>query len=165
MNSTHDSRDLEDIVVDHYPYPIANCYRHLIDSEPGAGAFGCLLDTFETLLHFLLTIVLSAYWQDGTPNAKLNRFLLEKLYKGRWSTGTLLQMLAEVTKFYHARRETLFYPELCDYLYTKSGKNTPSLHALRNLVSIRNKVWGHAGGRDDSFYANILADNRQVLED
>src|SRR5262245_7860442 len=38
---------LEDRVITAYPYPIAKPYRALTEQVAAAGAFGCLLDTFE----------------------------------------------------------------------------------------------------------------------
>src|SRR5258706_16281204 len=103
MAPTDTLQDLEDLVVDHYPYPIASCYRRLLESEPGAGAFGSLLDTFEALLHFLLTVVLSAYWRDGTPKPRGNQYFLRQVYKRKGSTGTLLPILLDATRGYRER--------------------------------------------------------------
>jgi hypothetical protein len=81
---------LEDFIIEKFPQPLAVCYRHLVETAAGAGAFGCLLDTFESLLHYLATVALSAYWRDGLPDAAHNRRLLEKLYKGKWGTGRVI---------------------------------------------------------------------------
>jgi hypothetical protein len=163
--SRRSPEELEDLVIDQFPYPIAACYRRFTEAASPTGAFGCLLDTFESLLHYLATVVLSVYWRDGAFDTEHNRRLLEKLYKGKWSPGDLMDLLRETTRRYLGRAQALPYPQLCGYLFTPGGNPTPSLAVLEGFVELRNRVWGHGVGRDDRFYGGIVPPHRQRLEE
>ena len=152
-------------MIDAFPYPIAVCYRRLTEADSPAGEFGCLLDTFESLLHYLAIVVLSAYWRDSAPEPDHNRRLLEKFYKGKWSTGDLMELLRETTKLYLSRPDALPYPQLVRHLFTSGGEPSPSLKVLEGFVELRNRAWAHMGGRDDLFYDSILKEHRQRLDE
>lgn len=158
--------DVEDLVIESFPYPIAICYRRLTEAETGgAGAFGCLLDTFESLLHYLATFILSSYWHDGAFEPQHNKRLIEKLYKGKWGAGDLIEILRETTKLYLNNSGALMYPELVRYLFSSGGVPSASLKVLEGFVEVRNRAWGHGAGRDDRFYSGIFKQNRQRLEE
>lgn len=156
--------EIEDIVIDEFPYPIGICYRHLAEAESPGTAFGCLLDTFESLLYFLTVTVLSAYWRSGASDPDHNCRLLEKFYKGKWSTGDLMELLRETVRLYLDSPDTLPYPQLVRYLFTLGGKPTSSLKVLEGFVELRNRAWAHAGGRDNLFYSGILETHRKRLD-
>jgi tetratricopeptide (TPR) repeat protein len=162
---TRSARELVNLIREKFPYPIACCYRRLIGERSSAATFGCLLDTFESLLHYLATVVLSAYWRDGAPEPDHNRRLLEKFYKANWGPGDLMELLRETAKLYLDRPGALPYPQLIGYLFTRRGELSPSLKVLEGFVELRNRAWGHGAGRDDRFYANILPQNRQRLDE
>jgi hypothetical protein len=44
---------VEERIITTYPYPIARPYSSLTEKERAMEAFGCLLDTFESPIHFL----------------------------------------------------------------------------------------------------------------
>jgi len=166
FNADFESRqDLEMLVIRKYPYPIASSYRRLSDAESPTGAFVCLLDTFESLLYFLTTVLLSHYWREGAPDAENNRRLLRKLYKGALSIGDLMEMMRETARLYLGRGDALPYPQLVGTLFKPNGDMTSTLRALEKLVAIRNEKLGHGAGRDDRFYASILDENRNLLDD
>jgi len=63
--ATLDWPSCEDRILDAYPFPVAVPYHALSRPQGPAGAFGCLLDTFESLVHFLATVAISAYLRTG----------------------------------------------------------------------------------------------------
>jgi WD40 repeat protein len=156
--------DLAHEVVSHYPYPIARPYFALTESEPGAGAFGCLLDTFESLIHFLGMVTISAYQRSGLGLTECNQRLLERFLKGGWSTGDLFALLRDTVRLAGDCGGHLPYPELVSYLFERN-KPSGSQRVLESLVALRNRKWGHAAGRTDCSFAEALPANRQRLED
>jgi len=156
-------QQIEDLVIDCFPYPIATCYRAFTEQQSPAGRFGCLLDTFESLVHYLATVLVSQYWRDGAWDATHNKRLLEKFYKGKWATGDLMEVVCETARVYVGRPDTLPYPQLVPYLFLPDGKPSPSLQVLKSFVTLRNEAWGHRGGRADEFYADILGENERRL--
>jgi WD40 repeat protein len=164
MPPHHDRDELAHEIVSHYPYPIARPYFALTEAEPGAGAFGCLLDTFESLIHFLGMVTVSAYLRSGAAVAECNGQLAERFSKGGWSTGDLFALLRDTVRLSGDCGGHLPYPELVGYLFRR-GKPTGSQRALEAMVALRNRKWGHAAGRTDRFFAEELPANRQRLED
>jgi hypothetical protein len=156
--------ELENHVIANYPYPIATPYRSLTEQESAAGAFGCLLDTFESLVHFLATVAVSAYLRSGLGSSECNRHLLERFLKEGWSAGDLLALLRDTIRFGGDCAGLLPYPELPVYLFTPRGKPTASGLVLESFVTLRNRAWGHGTGREEAFYAEILPANRARLE-
>ena len=52
-------------IIDAYPSPVARAYLALTEADPGAGAFGCLMDTFEGLVYFLAMVAVSSCQRSG----------------------------------------------------------------------------------------------------
>jgi WD40 repeat protein len=155
--------ELEDEIVQHYPYPVAAAYLALTEQANAAAGFGCLLDTFEALVHYLGAVAVSAYLRTGLTSAAGNRFLLELLLKRAWSTGDLYALLRETVRHAGACEGLLPYP-LPALLFATSGKPTPSAQVLESFLSLRNRRWGHGTGRTEESFADILPPNRQRLE-
>jgi WD40 repeat protein len=151
-------------ITNHYPYPIARPYFALTEAEPGAGAFGCLLDTFESLVHFLATVVISAYQRSGLAVQECNQRLLERFLKGAWATGDLFALLRDTVRLAGDCGGHLPYAELPGYLFERD-KPTASQRVLESLISLRNRKWGHGAGRTDAAFAEALPENRQRLEE
>src|SRR5262249_16890537 len=122
---TFSRQEIENLVVKQFPYPIAACYLRLTQATSPSGAFGALLDTFESLLYYLTTVVLSAYWREGACDAEHNKRLLGKLFKGKWGPGDLVELLRETTRLYLGPG-ALPYP-LGSYLFKPNGQRTSSL--------------------------------------
>jgi WD40 repeat protein len=152
--------ELEDHVITAYPYPIATPYRALTEQESATAAFGCLLDTFESLVHFLATVAVSAYLR-GPARPDCDRQLLERLAKEGWSVGDLWALLRDTVR---SAVEGLPYAELPGYLFTSAGAPTASARVLESFVTLRNRVWGHGTGRDEAFFAGLLPANRARLD-
>ena len=157
--------ELEDAITRTYPYPVAVPYRALTQQESSAGAFGCLLDTFESLLHYLATVAVSAYVQSDSPEPECSRRLLEKLVKGVWTTGDMFELLTDTVRLAGDCGGCLPYAKLVSYLFKRNGKWTASCEVLDSFVTLRNRAWGHGGGRDEAFFADILPPNRARLEE
>jgi hypothetical protein len=124
-----------------------------------------MLLTFEALLNFFATVVLSAYLHKGGTDSKHNRELLQRFYKGKWATGDVMALMRQTAKVYLNCRDEVPYPELVDYLFDGRKKATPSLRVLKGFVELRNRTWGHGADRDDSFFNGILPNNLRLLDD
>jgi len=121
----NNSINLEDLVIEHFPYPIACCYERFYQADTDdAGKFGSLLDTVESLLHYLATVLLSVYCRDQAADADLNKMLVEKFYKGKWAIGDLMEIVRETTRFYSSRPDALPYSPPVQH-YPNSTKVEP----------------------------------------
>ena len=155
---------LEDRIIDEFPQPIAAAYRRLTEQRSDTARFGCLLDTFEGLLHFLGSVVVGAFSRSGLKSPDCCRYLLDMFFKERWSTGGLFGLVRDVIRLGGEDSSWLPYPELGPFFFARGWKPTPSHRVLESFVQLRNRAWGHGTGRDEQFYANILPANRERLE-
>jgi WD40 repeat protein len=146
-----------------YPYPIAAAYHALGEQDNALEGFGCLLDTYEALVHYLAAVAVSAYLRTGLANADCNRFLLEMLFKRGWTTGDLFDLLRETVRRAGDCGGLLPYP-LPGLLFTAGGKPTPSCRVLESFIHLRNRHWGHVTGRTEESFREILPPNRLRLE-
>jgi WD40 repeat protein len=147
--------DLEDLVIDQFPQPIALSFRRFIEEREPTAKFGCLLDTFEVIVHLFLTISCSAYLRTQLGDERLNRLILEKLFKPKWSFGDLAELLRWLTRE-DAPWISEFCPQLRSYLFDERGRPTESGRVLTSVVQDRNALWGHQTGRDSKLYHRIL---------
>jgi hypothetical protein len=161
----HTRHAIEDLVTLQFPLPIAVCYQKLAEIEDGGGAFSLLLDAFESLVHMLFTIALSAYWRDTIPSPKLNETLLTFFGAGKWPLGHIMDALQETARTYRQRSDRLLCPELVDTLFTTSGGQSRVMDLLRSLGTLRNKGLGHGWQRDDQRLAPLALDNRPLLDE
>ena len=158
-------QDLQRMILNEFPRPIALCYRELAEAEPGVAAFGPLLDTFESLISFIATVLLSAYWRDGAPNNALNA-RLSRLFRGRaWSIGNIIELVRETARVYLRSADTLPYPQLVSYLFKRDGSKSTSLAVLESFVNIRNEDWAHTTGRTAEFFSEIFPVHRKRLDE
>jgi WD40 repeat protein len=155
--------ELEDEILQHYPYPIAAAYRALGEQDSAATGFGCLLDTYEALVHYLATVAVSAYLRTGLTDRDANRFLLEKLLKCTWSTGDLFELLRETVRCAGDCGGLLPYP-LPGLLFKPGGKPTATCQVLESFINLRNRHWGHGTGRSEASFRDVLPPNRERLE-
>lgn len=155
--------ELEDTIVERYPYPIAAAYRSLTEQDNAAAGFGCLLDTFEAIIHYLGSVVVSAYLRTELSFADCNRLILELLLKENWSTGDLFGLLTRTVSQVNDCGGLMPYP-LRDHLFTAEGKPTSSHRVLGAFVELRNRRWGHGTGRSEASFQHILEPNRRLLE-
>jgi WD40 repeat protein len=154
-------------IINDYPQPIAKAYHALrTQEEQGdvATAFGCLLLTFESLIHYLATVVLSTYLRAGLPEAEHNRRLLERfLKKGAWATGDLFALLRDTLRQPGDWSGLLPYPDLRTYFYLPGDKPTASQRVLESFITLRNEDWGHATDRTREIFGACLEANRDRL--
>jgi WD40 repeat protein len=153
---------LADRVIHSYPYPVARPFLALTEAEPGAGTFGCLLDTLEGLVHFLAVVAVCAYQRGGLANPECSRHLAERFLKGLWSTGDLFVLLRDTVRLAGDCGGHLPYPELPGYLFDARGKPTASAQVLESFVALRNRLWGHGAGRTDAVFAEVDRIAREV---
>jgi WD40 repeat protein len=154
-----DAGQLQERIIRTYPYPIAVAYRSFTEQESPAAQFGCLLDTFEGLVHFLATVAVSAYFRGPASNTECNRHLLRLFMKENWATGDLLSLLCDTVRLAGDCGGRLPYPELPTHLFKEGGREV-----LAPFVTLRNRVWGHGTGRDDESFAGLLPANQGRLE-
>ena len=146
-----------------YPFPIAAAYRVLNAAEGPAAAFVCLLRTFESVIHYLATVAVSAYLRSDLTSAECNHRLLEYLLRDRWSTGVLYGLLRDTTRL--AGGGPLPYSELRAYLFDARGRPTSANDVLESFITLRNEELGHGGEGDDDYFDQLLEPNRRRLEE
>jgi tetratricopeptide (TPR) repeat protein len=152
------NNELENTILDRFPYPIANCYYRFINiEESGTSKFGILLDVAESYLHYLATVLLSVYAVETKPHTDLTIRLIEKFRKGQWGCGDYVEMIREISRFYQSSPDQLPYPQLTHFV-----KNY--LKEIEELAQIRNKQWGHLSGKSDAFHASILLETQSKVE-
>lgn len=145
------------------PLPLARPYARLDEAgESPTARFGNLLDLFEALVHFLTVVGTSAYDASGLDDPLLSRRLLGVLLQPSWSTGSLLQLALETSRRL-ASHPAHPYPELAGQLFRPDGRATPAHQLLLRTAELRNREWGHAGGRSDARYAALLAQHEAPL--
>jgi WD40 repeat protein len=154
-----DPGQLQETIIRTYPYPVAVAYRAFTEQESPTAQFGCLLDTFEGLVHFLATVTVSAYFRGPATDIECNRHLLRLFLKETWSTGDLLSLLRDTVRLAGDCGGRLPYPELPPHLFKEKGKET-----LESFVTLRNRAWGHGTGRDDDSFASMLPASQARLE-
>ncbi len=161
---------LRNDILDHYPHPIATAYHALVRERTHASRVGCLLDTYECLIHYLATVAVGAYLRTDLAHAECNRRLLDFLLKGAWSTGDLFTLLVDTVRLAGDCGGHLAYAELPGYLFVR-GRPSTSHQVLHSFISLRNRCWGHATGRTEEFFAEVLKagdavqPNQQRLEE
>jgi 8-oxo-dGTP pyrophosphatase MutT (NUDIX family)/tetratricopeptide (TPR) repeat protein len=158
--------ELEDAIIEQYPCPIATPYRALVDRDRRSAveAFTFLLTTVEGLLHYLATVVVSAYLRSGINDSECNRGLLEKMVKNGWTIGDLFWLLERPIKIAGDFGGVLPYAELPGYLFQAPRKPSPSYHVLDSFVRLRNSVV-HPIILSEEMCRHKLASNRIRLEE
>lgn len=146
-----------------FPQPLAVAWGKLLDADNPSAEFGSLLSTFETLIHYLGAVVVSAYLRTDMAHVKCNDHLLRCLEKEKWSAGVLLDFLLLTLQHTTPDSLPLPYPQLRDFL-TTSQDGTPPAEVLRDLVSLRNDHWGHPGERSDDYYRPLVEAHRPRVE-
>lgn len=96
-------------------------FRSFLQEESPAARFLCLAATFERLIHFLATVVVSAYFRSGAADTECNRHLLEHLLMEKRTTGQLWALLRDTLRLAGDCAGLLPYPELARYLHTPKG--------------------------------------------
>jgi WD40 repeat protein len=157
--------DLEDEIRDKYPYPVAVPYYAMGQQSSSAAAFGCLLDTFESLVHFLAAVAVGSYLRTDLGSAECNRHLLQMLGKRAWATGDLWALLRDTLRLAGDLGGALPYPELPRCLFTRADKLTETGELLDSFVTLRNRRYGHGTGRTEGVFAELLPPNRARLEE
>jgi DNA polymerase III delta prime subunit len=153
---------LEDAILNRYPYPIAAAYDALNRQRYAAAGFGCLLDTFEALVHYLATVAVSAYLRTHLDSSDCNQFLVKMLMKKDWATGDLFRLMNDVAKSAGDCCGQMPYP-LATHLRNQE-RSIDAYQILNSFTNLRNRKWGHSTGRSEATFAEILAPNRQRLE-
>jgi WD40 repeat protein len=156
--------ELERQVLRTYPYPIARPYRTFLDEESAASGFNFLLRTFESLVHFLAAVAISAYARAGLPDAECNQRLARRFVKGPWGTGDLLGLLRDTVALASDCGCLLPYEALPAYLFRPAGKPSESHKVLASFVELRNAA-AHGSGLTEALLADLLAVQRGRLEE
>jgi hypothetical protein len=159
---------LADRVIGAYPLPVALPYRKFDDAlqaGSAAGAFNCLVSTFEALLHFLALVTLAAYIRSGTAHADTDRLVLDLVAKGKLALGELWQLLRDTLRAAGDCGGRLPYAELPGHFFRgKRRTPTDSFRDLERFLTLRNRDWAHAADRSDEALARRLDEHRPWLE-
>jgi WD40 repeat protein len=156
--------ELERQVLRTYPYPIARPYRTSLDEESAASAFNFLLRTFESLVHFLAVVAVSAYVRAGLPVAECNERLARRFVKGPWATGDLLGLLRDTVALAGDCGGVLPYEALPGYLFRPDGTPSEAHRVLASFVELRNAA-AHGSGLTEALLADQLPGQRARLDE
>jgi hypothetical protein len=156
--------ELAQRIVGHYPFPIAGAYQVLTEADSPAAEFGCLMTLFETTIHYLASVAVSAYLRTELNNAECNEQLLGVLLRDKWSTGVLFGLFRDTVRLAGGCAGRLPYPELPEWLFNRHGKRTEMGAVLESFVELRNTGLGHAGNRSDRYCELLVESNRPRLE-
>src|SRR5262245_35853214 len=154
---------LEGRVLREYPYPVARPFRALTEQASPAGQFLCLLDTFESLVHFLATVTISAYCRGGRIVPECHRLLLDKFWKGQWGAGDFVEVLRVLSRRAGDFGGALPYPDLPGH-FIRDDRPTAACKAFEEFVAVRNQDLAHRGGRTDQSCAELVREHRPRLE-
>jgi WD40 repeat protein len=134
-----------DEVVEHYPYPIAHCYRTLredieIHSDPRDGLRQLIRikDVIETLVKYLAIIQLAVRVQQQDEPDALDRQIVEKLVApalGTWDEGILRPLAKAAHELGDSRLDVIY-----EYLFAKSSRVRSD---LQEFTSLHNRVICH----------------------
>jgi hypothetical protein len=138
-----------------YPHPIALAFSRLLKASSQSEKFQCLIRTFESLVHYLATVAVSAYFRTGLTNADCNRVLLDAFRKSNWGAGDYCRLLSETLRLAGDCEGHLPYKELRAHFF-EDGKPTKSYQALERLVQARNDHAAHGGGGTEDYCASKL---------
>jgi WD40 repeat protein len=154
--------ELEDVILDRYPHPIATSFAKLIEAPSAASALHSLTETVESLIHFLATVTVSAYLRSELANADVNRLLLDRFTRGRWTLGDLLVLLRDMLRLAGDCQGHLPYADLPALLFTAGGRPTNFLRILESFLPLRNE-WAHGGLRSEAELGRIVEVNSARL--
>jgi hypothetical protein len=157
-----EQRSLLEFVCAEYPFPLAIAYARLhqeMDRQEPVAAAWQLLDAFQSTLRFCACVAVADLFQAeprGPVSAELAGRLFKPLSFGDWQTllEDALRPLREPARQGALEKTGRRLPELFTVFYqAKTGQRTDIARQLfaasPNLVSWRNKVFGHGVFRHD----------------
>jgi len=146
--STVAASDLDNLILNEYPYPIAVNYRRVLEAERWETKTRKCLEVFEYGVRTLALGLVSQYLvrdRDTISNDQLNRLLSAEIKRA--SLGTWNRLLFASLKAYGGKRELFFMPELYDIYWDTSvepHRKRPRVQgSFDRLVQIRNEVAHH----------------------
>ncbi|MBM3498198.1 MAG: NUDIX domain-containing protein, partial [Armatimonadetes bacterium] len=155
-------------VLSRYPYPIAVAYAVFLEQRSPAAQYGSLLIAFESLVHYLAMVTVSAYFEalasgEAQAGDECGRRVLSRFTKNRWSTGDLYGLLCDTVRCGGNCGGLLPYAELPPYLY-QGARATAENRILSGLVEARNGYIGHPSARTEKLYADALPEAAGLVE-
>jgi WD40 repeat protein len=155
--------ELNDQVCSAYPTPVARCFDRFWN-EPNSSAtarFDALLDTVESLLLFVGTLVVSyRLTAEGSDAAsgdttQLDKAIVDAMLRPKPAMGDLTALVHAGMAWIRPGSSSFVVPNLPSSLLDKRGGVAP-MAVLRGFVGLRNKQSGHPRGRLEKRYAELL---------
>lgn len=140
--------DLNKLVTEEFPYPIAFHYRELLKIKDWEKKTRKGIYIFEITVRAITCYVLSEYLiedLENINNPEFDRLLLKRL--GQASLGQWVGFLFDCLATYQDKREQFFIPELYDFYWDTAKTPHRKKEGVRNpflrLVEIRNDLAHH----------------------
>lgn len=162
------------LVLRHYPFPIAVFYQQLQTEIKMANkgrttyqaTFLTLLDVFEVTTRFMAIVVLSDYIDCGCPDNEWNKRLGEKFNK-KLSLGDWYEILRETLKSFTGNEEKLFMRESYPVFFKgdkHKAKGTRIHNVFDEFIKLRNQKKGHSLSLSDNEYKQLIDTHLAGLE-
>lgn len=145
-NSQLSNQDLEAIIVEHFPYPVAVNYQRMLETGHLESKVRLCLQIFEYTLRAMALGLVSQYLirdKEETSGTQLNNLLSRRRFR-RATLGEWNELFFATLKTYEGERQRFFIPELYDmYWETDVQPHRPRKgvrKSFQSLVEIRNEV-------------------------
>ncbi len=139
--------DLDELILDSYPYPIAVAYRQLLKTDSDSLRQKWIYKVLEYLLKTLGVMAISQYLVRGALDDAKDEavsILIRNKIKSP-SLGTWQQAIYGVLTAYKAYNSLFFMPELCELRWGSKGRYLVFNTALQGIIHERNDL-EHDGG-------------------
>ena len=163
--------ELDQLILTHYPYPLAINYKRLLD-EPGMERkTRSALHVFEFGLRAVALQVISQYMQhdiNDIPDPAVNLLLSTRIDKA--TLGVWRELLFTTLNAYDRHRDRLACPELADLCWERDtgSKRQGVQGSFVRLIEIRNRLAHRLPPQAEeewrSLYGKVSVDLRTVLD-
>jgi hypothetical protein len=166
--------DLEHIILDSFPYPIAVRYRGMLDVESFEERARRAIDVYEASLRALTLGILGKYMRldlEVINDSKLTRCASDLFGRGRRAPalGTWKTAFFTGLKAYKDHRDLFFMPELYDFYWDTSSSPHRAKKKIQGpfdeLVQWRNYFIAHSSPTDPEKWKSIYLDIDSCLHD
>lgn len=142
--------DLDELILESYPYPIAIAYRHLLHTTNDAARQNWIYTVLDYVLKTLGVVAISQYLvrgaMDQAKNDAVSKLIHDQVQEP--SLSTWKDAIYGVLKAYKPYRRLFFMPELCALRW--DARTIPSFQiTLEEIIKERNGL-SHAGGMPTS---------------
>jgi hypothetical protein len=153
----------DDLVLNHFPYPIAVAYQKALTVETASGRFLSMTSVFTNIVRAFALVVTSNYLPigDQLKHERFNKLLLDSLPKDI-SMGKWIDLLFTGVAAFEGKRNKFFVKELLDFCQQKGIRGR-----FESVTTIRNKtihkVTPESEGQWKDIEQQIMSPFREIL--